>query len=170
MPERWQTDYVVLAGGLRMNATTEFPGVRDMGIGGVAVGMHPANSPVGLEVGWRHARGEQDFSGATFAAELAELSLGARSRFGIGDSDFAFVPSLGWSLLLAEKDFDAMALPDVTQRQDDHGVYGGVGLEWDAGTGPVLGLDYRYVFDEFSDFGGFALDNHQIMLRFGWRF
>ena len=148
---------------------SEFPGVDNPILVGLELDWYRPQAPLGFEVSLQHFRDDDDRFLGEFTSNTTELSAGIRKTFELERVPLNLYIGTGLSVFYTRKKLD---VPDLrtTDSDLDSGTYARIGGYFRPLDGFLIGLDYRFTWDEPLDYGGFDLDGHQMSLRFGWSF
>ena len=152
----------------------ELPGLEDLDLIGIEYDVFAPHAALGWELTLLHTNEERDLkpSGSS-EVRITELAGGLRKTFGPSDLGvrglYPYVGA-GASLFYTEGEVRSPGLPKDSDEDFDAGLYARVGLYARFADRFRVGVDYRYVWEEFTDFGGFDLDGDQLALTLGVSF
>jgi hypothetical protein len=166
---RWIRQVTFEATRRMLRSESDFPGTEDQDGFGATLDLRRSDGPLGFELGLNHTDEEDSLpGGGTFEARVTELLIGARGTWELG----RFRPYLGGglSLLYTELDFEPAGLPHDSDDDLDGGAYVRLGAGWVLGERLLVSAEYRRLFEELGDYGGFDLDYDQLTLGVGFSF
>jgi hypothetical protein len=168
-PEPWRPGLVVHWGERDLDEEDELTKLDDQPAYGVAWDAYQINASLGLEAALFYMKEDDELAGGeSVEIETTELSFGARRTWQPNDLGIHMIhPYLGAGLALLYSD---LTLPGGDEDDFDVGAYLHLGFYAQFPLRWRLGVDWRFLREDFLDSGGVDVDSDQVTLFVGYAF
>ncbi len=167
VPERQAT---VLVGVRNFEAESDFGSTDEQALGGLTVSWARPDDALAWELSAQHSRDDDELSPAgKIESSVSDLSGGLRYRFSRAGVFHPYVGG-GVAVLLAESRSSGFGLPRQEDDDWDFGIYLRAGMWAPLGDDVRVGVDFRWLPEEWLGEGDFDLDHTQLALTLGTGF
>jgi hypothetical protein len=167
-PEPWRPGLVVHWGERDLDEEDELARLDNQQAYGIEYDAYQINGTLGLEGALFYSSEDSGSGASSSSIDTTELSFGVRRTWQPNDLGIHMIhPYLGAGVALLHSD---VTLPAGDDDDFDVGAYFHVGFYAQFPLRWRLGVDWRFVREEFLDSSGLELDSDQVTLFLGYAF